>query len=86
MLRPMNQTDPAPKPPLSRLNGIFIRALKALGEAGQTDLASRLAAEGWKEIRHESPEEAERLNGALHWLNRTARPDSPQAGGKGSQR
>jgi uncharacterized protein (DUF2249 family) len=65
----MNPTQPAPKPPLSQLNALFIRALKALGEAGQTDLASRLAGEGWKEIRHESPEEAEKLNGALHWLN-----------------
>jgi len=60
-----------PKPALTQLNGLFIRALKALGEAGQVDLASRLAGEGWKEIRHESPEDAEKLNGALHWLNRS---------------
>lgn len=62
-----------PSSPLSLLNEVFVRALKALGDAGQTDLASRLAGEAWKELRDASPDEAEKLNKALHWLNRPQR-------------
>ena len=73
---------PAAHDPFAQLNGLFIRALKALGEAGQADLASRLAGEGWKEIRQQHPDEAEKLNGALHWLNRPKRPARAAGGGK----
>ncbi|HLI14386.1 MAG TPA: hypothetical protein VKY65_22550 [Alphaproteobacteria bacterium] len=55
---------------LPRLNGIFVRALKALGGTGQTDLACRLAAEAWSAIRNDHPGEAERLNKTLHYLTR----------------
>lgn len=62
--------DVAPKGPVAQLNELFIRSLKSLSEAGQTDLACRLAGEGWKELKGQYPAEAERLNGALHWLTK----------------
>ena len=60
---------------LRALNRLLIRALKALGDAGETDAACRLAAEAWAALRKEWPDEAERLNGALHYLTR---PNSRQ--------
>ncbi len=56
---------------LRALNRLLIRAVKALGDAGQTDRACRIAAETWAALRNEQPHEAERLNGALHYLTRT---------------
>ncbi len=56
--------------PLALLNGLFIRALKALAKKGEADLACRIAAEAWSFLRRARPEEAERLNGALHALTR----------------
>ncbi len=55
---------------LHRLNRLLIQAVKALGDEGQTDRACRIAAEAWAALRKEWPEEAERLNGALHYLTR----------------
>lgn len=55
---------------LHRLNRLLIRAVKALGDDGQNDLACRIAAEAWATLRGERPEEAEKLNGALHYLTR----------------
>jgi len=62
----------APADGLRSLNRLLIRALKALGDDGQTDLACRIAAEAWSLLRTERPEEAEKLNGALHYLTRPA--------------
>lgn len=47
-----------------------IRALRALGEAGRPDEASRIAAQGWSALRHSDPQTAERLNGTMHYLAR----------------
>jgi uncharacterized protein (DUF2249 family) len=55
---------------VTHLNRLLIRAVKALGREGQTDLACRIAAEAWSSIRRAHPEEAERLNAALHYLTR----------------
>lgn len=55
---------------LRDLNRLLIRAVKALGDAGEADLACRIAAEAWATLRKKSPDEAERLNGALHYLTR----------------
>ncbi len=55
---------------LRALNRLLIRAVKALGDAGQADRACRIAAEAWAALRNEQPDEAERLNGALHYLTR----------------
>ena len=51
----------------------FNNALKALGDKGETDLACRIAAEAWSAIRQTWPGEAEKLNGALHYLTRLNR-------------
>lgn len=61
---------------LRLLNRLLIRAVKALGDEGQTDLACRIAAEAWRVLRHERPAEAEKLNGALHYL--TLKPSRQQ--------
>ena len=66
-----------PELALSQLNKLFDRTLRALGDAGQTDKACELAAEGWKLIRNGWPKEGERLNGTLHYLTRA--PKRPAA-------
>jgi len=72
-------TRPVPPPPdrgseqatyLHMLNRLLIRAVEALGDTRQPDLACRIAAEAWAALREESPHEAERLNGPLHDLTR----------------
>ena len=58
---------------------VLIRALRALGEAGRPDAASRLAATAWWSLRA-LPREAERVNGTMHFLTRLpAEPDAPPA-------
>lgn len=55
---------------IPELNRLFILALKHLGETGETDAACRLAAKGWSLLRSEHPQDAQRLNGVLHYLTR----------------
>jgi len=55
---------------LAAIDRLFVRALKALGDEGQTDLACRIAAEAWSVTRDVFPTEAEKFNGALHYLTR----------------
>jgi uncharacterized protein (DUF2249 family) len=57
---------------LRRSNRLLIAALRALAEAGEGERACRLAAEAWSAIRTAAPDEAERLNQALHYLTRHA--------------
>ena len=57
----------------SSLDRLLRRALLALGEAGQTDCACRLAAEAWSALRHERPRDAERYSGLLHFLTASKR-------------
>lgn len=52
------------------LTRILARTCRELGKAGNPSSASRLAAEGWSLLRDEYPDDAERLNGALHFLSR----------------
>src|SRR5690348_17869127 len=66
----MPDTRQAETDDLRVLNRLLIRALKALGDAGESETACRLAAEAWAALRKERPSEAERLNGALHYLTR----------------
>lgn len=56
--------------PTRELTRVLVRALRALGEAGQPVRASTLAAAGWAALRHERPVDAERLTGLLHYLAR----------------
>jgi uncharacterized protein (DUF2249 family) len=58
---------------LSPLNRILIRALKRMGDTGDTDAACRLAAEAWSLLRHDWPQEAQRLNGVMHNLTAPGR-------------
>ncbi|HEX7040285.1 MAG TPA: DUF2249 domain-containing protein [Trueperaceae bacterium] len=60
-----------PEAALFRLNRLFDRSLRALGDAGQADAACELAAQGWKLLRIGWPQEGDRLNGTLHYLTRT---------------
>lgn len=62
-----------PDAAIARLNKLFENALRALGDAGHTDAACLLAADGWKLLRHGWPTEGARLNGTLHYLTRDAR-------------
>lgn len=52
------------------LTRILARTLRRLGQAGEPWDASRLAAEGWSALRASYPRDAERLNGAMHYLAR----------------
>lgn len=63
----MSETD------VDRLAGILVRALRALGEAGEPVRANRLAADGYALVRHDAPRAAERLNGVMHHLVRLER-------------
>ncbi|MGH7001471.1 MAG: hypothetical protein ACREEA_08190 [Stellaceae bacterium] len=53
---------------IRRINELLIRALRALGDDGHTDLACRIAADAWSMLRRTHPGEAAKLNGALHYL------------------
>ncbi len=56
---------------------VLVRTLRALGQAGQPETASRLAAKAWWALRDVRPREAERVNGAMHYLARL--PEGPPA-------
>lgn len=55
------------------LADLLMRGLRGLGDAGQPDQASRLAASAWSLLRADHPRLADRLNGLLHYLNRPPR-------------
>jgi hypothetical protein len=59
---------------LGAVDRLLISALKALDEAGQNELACRIAAEAWSATHRLFPVEAQRFNGALHYLCRTRHP------------
>ena len=56
--------------PLTGLVRILDRALRRLGDAGEEDLACRLAADSWALLAKAHPREAERFNATLHYLTR----------------
>ncbi len=49
---------------------VLVKTLRALGQAGHPDAASRLAAKAYMALREVRPREAERINGAMHFLAR----------------
>ncbi len=69
----MNAPDP-----LASLNRLFIEALLHIGDAGDIDGACRLAARGWSLLRHDQPDEAQRLNAAMHNLTNPRRRSREQ--------
>ncbi len=69
----MSPTADATSPDASlvdALTRVLARACRQLGNAGHPSDALRLAAEGWSLLRHRFPDDAERLNGAMHYLSR----------------
>ncbi|GAB3566178.1 hypothetical protein [Spelaeicoccus albus] len=84
------ERDPAHTDPVERthdagstsdaLTKVLVRALRALGEAGRADQASRLAAGAWSAMRHSDPAIAEKINGTMHYLARLPDPvDTPHS-------
>lgn len=65
--------------PLSQLNREFMRALQALKDAGEADLACRIAARGWLALLHDHPVEARRLETLLHRLAPVSSPKGAPA-------
>ena len=63
-------TTTTPDTEVAAINRLFVAALMALAQAGETEQACRLAARGWSALRHVNHREAERLNAALHGLTR----------------
>ncbi len=64
---------------LSEVTRLLERAVRQLGAAGQADEASTIAAAAWAVVRDQLPEEATRLTGVLHLLNRPSAATSPVA-------
>lgn len=52
------------------LTRAFIHACRQLGKAGRPSDAMRIAATGWGAIWTTHPEDAERINGVMHYLAR----------------
>jgi len=52
------------------LTRILAHTCRELGKAGHPSTAAQLAAEGWSLLREDYPDDAERLNGAMHYLSR----------------
>jgi hypothetical protein len=56
---------------------VLVKTLRALGRAGHPETANRLAARAWWVLRDTRPREAERINGAMHYLARLPACDNP---------
>jgi hypothetical protein len=67
----------------------LVRAVVALGRAGDPEQASRIAARAHADIRRSDPQTAQKLNNVLHGLARMPgmpeRATGPQAHGAGGQ-
>jgi uncharacterized protein (DUF2249 family) len=61
---------------VDRLNEVLVRALRALGEAGEPESANRLAGEAYAVLRHHDLRAAHRLNSLMHRLVRLEPTDS----------
>lgn len=68
--------------PLPATVDVLIKTLRTLGQKGYPDAANRLAAQAWLALRDTRPRQAERINGAMHYLARL--PQETQAGPTGS--
>ena len=55
------------------LTRVLARTCRALGDAGHPQKAGRLAADGWAVLRVNHPEQALRLDGAMHYIARLER-------------
>ena len=53
-----------------RLTAALVTALRRLGQAGEAEAASRIAADAYVGLRHDHQRSADRLNGVMHHLAR----------------
>jgi len=69
-------TPPVPSPEVvtaavvGALTRVLAHTCRELGKAGHPSTAAQLAAEAWSLLREDYPDDAERLNGAMHYLSR----------------
>jgi uncharacterized protein (DUF2249 family) len=52
------------------LTRAFVQACRQLGKAGRPSDAMRIAADGWSALWTSFPDDAERINGVMHYLAR----------------
>lgn len=52
---------------IAGLTDLLVKAVRALGAAGEPDQASRVAAKAWWVLK-DWPRQAERINGTMHYL------------------
>ena len=72
-----NQTvrnDPAEAEPVPALTALLIDAVRALGSAGQPQVASRLAGRAYSTLRGDHPDQGQRINALMHRLARMTDP------------
>ena len=55
---------------INGLTRVLAKACRALGDAGHPKEAAALAAQGWTMVRKVHPTQANRLDGAMHYLAR----------------
>lgn len=65
---------------------LFAKALRRLGDAGQPQEASRLAAQAWWTLKDEDPRAAEHVNGVMHYLARLEAAQDVAEGSAASDR
>jgi len=70
---------------VTEMTDLLVKAVRALGAAGEPEKASRLAGKAWWVLK-DWPRQAERVNGTMHYLARLeAQPISPSTPTKGNQ-
>ena len=68
---------PAEADALDALTRVLVRACRALADAGPAERAGTLAAEGWSVLRGSHPRQAQRLDGAMHYIARLDQREEP---------
>lgn len=63
-------SEPSTTSAIDALTRAFVRACRQLGKAGRPTDAMRIAAEGWSALWASHPDDAERINGVMHFLAR----------------
>jgi hypothetical protein len=59
------------------LTALFAKSIRRLGQAGQVEEANRLGGQAFVLLMRRSPESAERVNGAMHYLARLPQEPPP---------
>lgn len=61
--------DSAAEQLVTGMTDLLVKAVRALGAAGEPETASRLAGKAWWMLK-DWPRQAERVNGTMHYLAR----------------